>query len=65
MIQVQVQFLGLNSLLRLTGRELRLSIQRERESIRIKEKDNDLVCAFSGRKFILKFDILDWAKLQK
>ena len=26
-------------------------IQRERESIRIKEKDNDLVCAFSGRKF--------------
>ena len=34
-------------------------IQRERESIRIKEKDNDLVCAFSGRKFILKFDILD------
>ena len=34
-------------------------IQRERESIRIKEKDNDLVCAFSGRNFILKSDVLD------
>ena len=34
-------------------------IQREREGIKIKEKDNDLVCAFSGRNFILKFDVLD------
>ena len=34
-------------------------VQREREGIKIKEKDNDLACAFSGRNFILKSDVLD------